>query len=226
MESSIDLKAKRIPKPMVSYTKIEEYFNIFTHLVGFALSVVGSIFLILRTIVLQYDALAIFAVSVYSATLVLCFAMSTVYHWMPNNSKSRRVFRRLDHCSISLLIAGTYTPFMLIGIGGVLGAVLTFVNLSLAVLLVTLNSIDVHRFRLLSIIGYLTMGWLLIAIIVPAWHNLGALAFIWLFAGGLSYTIGVVFYKLKFISFNHAIWHIFVLVGAVLMYISMFGYVV
>lgn len=221
-----DIKVKHKVKPAVVYSRLEENFNIITHFVGFLLALVGSIFLISKSVSFELGAGGIFSVLVYSIALLCCFGMSTLYHMMPNHTIRRKVFRRLDHCSIALLIAGTYTPFMLIGVGGVLGIVLATINLTLAVFLVILNSIDVHKFRIISIILYLAMGWLILPVIVPTIQRLGLAAFIWLMMGGISYTVGVIFYKSKSIPLNHAIWHIFVLVGAVLMYVSMMVYVI
>ncbi|MCL1944552.1 MAG: hemolysin III family protein [Firmicutes bacterium] len=219
------LPEQKQSKARVVYTRLEENFNIFTHLLGFVLALLGSIFLIVRTAKL-HGALEIFAIIVYGLALLCCFGMSTLYHFMPADSGRRTVFRHLDHCSISLLIAGTYTPFMLIGVGGVLGIVLASINLGLACMLIVFNAIDVHKFRVLSIIMYLVMGWLILPVIGTIVSKLGLIAFLWMIGGGVCFTVGVIFYKLKSMPFNHAVWHVLVLMGAVCLYVSMFVYVI
>jgi hemolysin III len=195
-------------------------------LVGAILACVGSVLLLKKTVQNDNSALGVVAVSLYCGCLIICFAMSALYHFMPNLTVRRSVFRRLDHCSIALFIAGTYAPFMLIGLGGALGVWIACIELGLAVLIITFNAINVRRFSLVSLIAYVIMGWLVLPAIMPSIRNMGGIAFVWLLIGGVFYTIGILFYKLKSLPFNHAIWHMFVLAGAIFMYVSMFFYVV
>ncbi|MDR3021890.1 MAG: hemolysin III family protein [Clostridiales bacterium] len=210
----------------IQYSKFEETLNRQTHLVGAVLATLAAVLLITKTILKGNSAVAIFSVILYSLCLILCFVMSTLYHYMPIFTTQRKVFRRLDHCSIALLIAGTYAPFMLIGLGGALGVSFTVAEIGLAIFIITLNAINVHKFRWVSIIAYVIMGWLLIPVVNLSIQSMGTKAFLWLLFGGIVYTAGILFYKLKSIPYNHAIWHVFVLCGATLMFVSVYFYIV
>jgi len=161
---------------------------------------------------------------VYGVSMVLVYAASTLYH----NSKTKRLRSRLnilDHAAIYVLIAGTYTPFALITLEGFVGWTIFWVVWSIALLGVILKLFYAGRFQLISTILYVAMGWLIIFAINPLVENLSTPGLRWLFAGGISYTIGAILFMLKKIPFNHAIFHVFVLLGTFAHFISIYLYV-
>jgi hemolysin III len=200
-----------------------ERFNTITHLVGSLAALTGLIVLIV-TASRQGDILPIVSVSVYGVTLALLYITSTIYHSLQGNAKI--VFQKLDHLAIYLLIAGTYTPFALITLGKVLGWVIFGVVWGLAVLGIILELSLKRSNRLIPLIIYLTMGWLIIVAIKPFIQALGMAGFGWVLLGGLAYTFGVIFYVYdeKFQHF-HGIWHLFVLAGSTFQYFAIFYYI-
>ena len=153
------------------------------------------------------------------------YIMSSVYHASRYGSRARSVLRRFDYCFISVLIAGSYLPYAVIGLiengttpaDPVWGIVIVSVVLTLAVLTIVFNGISVQKFRVFTFISYVTMGWLIVVRIYHLFLAIGAVAFGLLLGGGLAYTLGLVVYKLRRLPYNHAIWHLFVLAGSVLM---------
>lgn len=224
---------KRNPN-QIRYSRGEEMFNRISHLVGAALSGLGSAFAIYKTCLAygEVGALGVTSVCLFSVTLLLLYIMSTLYHWRRVGSKSRSVFRRFDHCSIALLIAGTYAPFMLIGMysgGGtarVWAIVLAAVVLAFAVLSCVFNAIDVNKFKVFSLISYVVMGWACVVRIDLLIKTIALPAFILLLAGGVVYTIGIIFYRMKSIPWNHAIWHLFVMGGTALHFLAVYLYII
>ncbi|MFT5730043.1 MAG: hemolysin III [Desulforhopalus sp.] len=200
-----------------------ERFNSITHLVGSLAALTGLIVLIV-TASRQGDVLPIISVSIYGITLALLYITSTLYHSLQGNAKI--VFQKLDHLAIYLLIAGTYTPFALISLGKVLGWVIFGVVWGLAVLGIILELSLKRSNRLIPLIIYLTMGWLIIVAIKPFIQALGMTGFGWVLLGGLSYTFGVIFYVYdeKYLHF-HGIWHLFVLAGSSFQYFAIFNYI-
>lgn len=209
----------------IAYSKREEWINIISHLVGAVLALVAAALMIVKVALSGKGALAITAVSLYAFCLIELYVMSTLYHAQPFGHRSRAVFRRFDHCSVALLIAGTYAPYMLIGLGGVWGIVIASLVLAMAVLVIVFNAINVQKFRVFSLIAYVLMGWACIFKIVALFYAIGVYAFSFLIAGGIMYTVGIVFYKVKKIPGNHAIWHFFVLAGSILHFISIYLFI-
>ncbi|MCE7889675.1 MAG: hemolysin III family protein [Sorangiineae bacterium PRO1] len=156
---------------------------------------------------------AVVGASVFSATLVLLYLCSTLYHALPG-PKAKRVFRVLDHAAIFLLIAGTYTPFTLGVLSGVWGLSLLTVVWVLAIAGVVLEVVGGMRFPRLSMALYLGMGWLVLAAIRPLWQLMEPWGLFWLIAGGLAYTSGVAFYAAKRLPHAHLVWHLFVIAGS------------
>lgn len=192
----------------------EEIANAITHGVGLALSLAGLAFLVVAA-ARTGDAWRIIAASVYGATLVLLYATSTLYHALPGR-RGKEVFRRLDHAAIYLLIAGTYTPFVLGPLRGGWGWSLFAVVWTLAVTGVVLKSVFGVRFNALSTIVYVVMGWLVIVAAGPLIAHVPLVGLQWLVAGGLLYTLGVLFFALdNRVRYSHAVWHLFVLAGSV-----------
>lgn len=199
----------------------EELWNAITHGIGFIASIPALVVLIL-TGIQNGSALQITTFSIFGASVIILFLMSTLLHSMPE--KYKHIFAILDHSSIYILIAGTYTPFLLIAIGGTLGTVLLITIWSLAILGVAFKCFFINRFEILSLIFYIGMGWLIIFAIKPIYAYLGFNGFALLLAGGLFYTIGAIFYAWRTLPYNHMIWHLFVLAGCGSMYACVYLY--
>lgn len=200
-----------------------ERLNAVTHLVGAVLALAGSIALIVRATT-GGDAWKIVSVSIYCVTLVLLYSLSTLYHSMRGHIKG--ILRKLDHHSIYLLIAGSYTPFCLVTLRGAWGWSLFGAIWSLA----ALGSLEELRpkrgGRALSVVLYAVMGWMVVVALNPLIKALGPAGLVWLIAGGLFYTIGIIFYALDTrLKHAHGIWHMFVLAGSTAHYVAIFRYV-
>jgi hemolysin III len=202
---------------------MEEVMNAVTHGIGTLLAVAG---LVLLTVLayLHGDIWHIVSFSIYGSTLVLLYLASTLYHSF-TNERVKRIFKILDHSAIYLLIAGTYTPFTLVPLHGVLGWTVFGVVWGLAIIGIVLKVFFAGRFKFVSTMCYLGMGWFIVVAIKPLIATVPALGMSWLFVGGLFYTLGSVFYLWKKIPYNHAIWHLFVLAGSVSHFIAVFFYV-
>jgi len=205
----------RLPPP---YTRREEIANSLTHGIGWVLSVVGLVFLVVRAAATG-GALRVVSCTIFGATLVLLYASSTLYHALPSE-RAKRVFRVFDHSAIFLLIAGSYTPLALVALGGTWGWSLFGSVWFLAVVGLLLSTVAHGRWRWLSITLYVVMGWLAVVAIKPMLTSLDRQTMILLVAGGLAYTLGLVFFGWKRLPYSHAIWHVFVLAGSVLHYFA------
>lgn len=199
----------------------EELWNAITHGIGFIASIPALVVLILAA-VQTGSALQITTFTIFGVSVIVLFLMSTLLHSMPE--KYKHFFAILDHSSIYILIAGTYTPFLLITIGGTLGITLLCIIWSLAILGVIFKCFFINRFEKLSLIFYIAMGWLIIFAIKPVYLFLGFNGFALLLAGGLFYTIGAIFYAWRTLPYNHTIWHLFVLAGCGSMYACVYFY--
>jgi len=202
----------------------EEIINALTHGLGAALGAVGLTVLV-ATAALRGDAWHIVSCSIYGATLVLLFTSSTLYHSF-RIPRVKHVFRIIDHSSIYLLIAGTYTPFLLVSLRGRWGWSLFGVVWGLALAGIVFQAFFVNRFRLAQTLVYLAMGWLAVVAVKPMLAHVPRPGLLWLLAGGLSYTLGAVFYLWKKLPYHHGIWHLFVLAGSVCHYFAVLFYVV
>lgn len=200
-----------------------ERFNSISHLVGAVLAMVGATLLIVGASI-DGDPWRIVGFSIYGATLVVLYVASTLYHALRGRAKA--VFQKLDHCSIYLLIAGSYTPFALVSLQGPWGWSLLGVVWSLAALGIAQEIWLARGARVLSLIIYVLMGWLALVAVVPLWQALGPDGFSWLVAGGALYTGGIAFYatgdKLRH---GHGIWHLFVLGGSTCHFFTLLLYV-
>lgn len=201
----------------------EELANAVTHGLGLALSVAGLAVLVVLAS-LRGTAWHIVACSVYGATLVALYAVSTVYHSV-RHPRAKQIVRVFDHSAIYLLIAGTYTPFALVNLRGVWGWTLLGLVWTLAVAGILFKIFAGIRFPKLSTLAYILMGWLALIAIRPILTHVPLHGVEWLLAGGLAYTFGVVFYAWKRVPYNHAIWHVFVLVGSICHYFAVMFYV-
>ena len=200
-----------------------EKFNALTHLIGAVLALVGTVVLIARA-ALGGDPWKVVSVSIYGMTLVLLYSFSALYHSFRGRAKD--VLRELDHHGIYLLIAGSYTPFCLVTLRGPWGWSLLGVVWGLAVLGSLVELRPKRGARILSVVIYVVMGWVALAALVPLLQRLGVTGFAWLAAGGLFYTVGIVFYALDTrLAHAHGIWHLFVIAGSAAHYVAILYYV-
>ena len=206
------------------YTLAEEIAHAITHGVGLLLSVAGLVVLIVLAS-LRGDAWHVVSVSVYGAALVLLYSASTFYHALPA-PRAKRVFRTLDHAAIYVLIAGTYTPFMLVSLRGGWGWALFGVVWGLAVLGIVLEAVAKQRVRVLSVFLYLGLGWLIAIAVKPLVQSVEPGGLVLLVAGGLAYSVGVVFYGWKRLPYHHAVWHLFVMAGSLFHFFAVLFYVI
>lgn len=204
-------------------TKGEEIANFVSHCVGTLLSIAGLVVLVVTAAVKDLGAKAVVSAALYGSALVLLYTFSSLYHALTNKS-AKKVFRIFDHCSIFILIFGTYIPMSLYIIGGAFGWTIFGIMAFCTVLGIVLNSINLERWDRLSQILYIVMGWMVVIMVKPLIAAIDKTEIIFLVLGGLSYTFGIIFYRNKRIKFMHFIWHIFVIAGSVLQYFSILHY--
>ena len=202
---------------------MEERVNALTHGVGAALAAAGLIFLVVSAYV--YGGLwHVVSFSIYGASLVLLYLASTLYHSFQNEERKHRL-RIFDHAAIYLLIAGTYTPFALVVLHGLLGWTIFSIVWGLAAVGIIFQLFFVNRFKKTATLFYLFMGWLIVFFLQPLAAALAPEGLFWLAFGGVLYTVGAVFYLFKRIPYNHAVWHVFVMGGSAAHFIAVAQYV-
>lgn len=208
---------------MSDYTKTEEAINIYSHGIGFLLSLIALGFLIYKSIG-QSSYIIGFSFVVFGLSLCMLYLASTVYH---NSKEPHKRFKRkvLDHCSIYVLIAGTYTPYTLAALGESVGVIIFIVSWSFAIIGIILKLLFTGRFKMISTLMYVFMGWMIVFFISPLKLALLDGGFDWLLIGGVFYTVGAIIYSLKKIEYNHAIFHVFVLAGSISHFISIYFYI-
>ena len=201
------------------FSKGEEIANAILHGIGLGLAIAALVILV---ILASLSATAKYTVSysIYGSTLIVLYLSSTLYHSFPP-SKVKDIFRIFDHSAIYLLIAGTYTPVTLIVLEGKLGWIIFSAVWSIAIIGIILKVFLIGKFKILSTLLYIAMGWLIIIAINPLLQNMNRTSVIFLVSGGLSYTIGTIFYAWKRIRYSHAVWHLFVLAGSVCHFFTM-----
>lgn len=205
------------------YLPLEEKINIFSHTIGLILSIIALALLVTRAS-LYGDAWHVVSFSIFGASLIILYSASTVYH-SSKKPEIRGRLRIVDHASIYVLIAGTYTPFTLVTLNGSIGWLIFGISWGMALTGITLKLFFTGRYKLLSTLMYIFMGWLIIFAIKPLINNLSSEGLFWLVAGGLAYTLGAILYGIKKIRFNHAIFHVFVLLGSFCHFIAVYFYV-
>ena len=218
------LRDRILPK----YTKGEEIFNMTSHIVGGALGIVALVLCVVFAAV-HGNGYGVVSGAIYGITMVILYTMSSIYHGLNPKRKAKKVFQVLDHCSIYLLIAGSYTPFALCtlreystALGWTIFGVIWFV----AILGIILYSIDIKKFRVFSMICYLVMGWCIVFKINLLPELLGTAGFVLLLLGGLAYTIGAILYGLgKKHKYMHSVFHLFILLGSLLQFFTILLYV-
>ncbi len=199
----------------------EEIANSVSHGIGFVAALAATPFLVLAAV--PRGPGSIVGVSIFAATMLALYLASTLYHALPKG-RAKRVFRVLDHGAIFLLIAGTYTPFTLGVLRGGWGWTLLGLIWGLALAGLIFRTIVAFRFPLISTTIYVAMGWLVLIAVQPLWQRLPHEGLLWLLAGGLAYTGGVVFYAAKRLRYAHFVWHLCVLAGTTCHYFAVIGY--
>ncbi len=201
----------------------ETWANSLTHGVGVPLSVAGLVLLLLEASGAG-DAWRVVSTAIFGTTLILLYTASTLYHALRGEALRRRL-RKFDHAAIFLLIAGTYTPFLLVTLRGPWGWSLFGVIWGLAVAGVVLKFWFAGRFKVASTLVYLVMGWLVVLALKPLVAALPSGGLTWLIAGGACYTLGTVFYLWRRLAYHHAVWHLWVLGGSVCHWVAIYGWV-
>lgn len=204
---------------------IVEVFNAITHGITALLGVVAMVFLLDKGLSNpDYKTSEIVAYTIYGSSLIILFLASTLYHSF-SFSKFKDLFQKVDHASIYLLIAGSYTPYLIVTVGGVVGYIFLAIVWIAALAGIIFEVVWTNRYPRLSTYLYLIMGWMGILLIYPLYQAIHINGLILLFIGGLSYSIGTIFYRMKHLNWMHVIWHLFVAGGAAFMYFSIFLYV-
>lgn len=206
------------------YSVAEEVANSISHGLGMIFGIVGLVLLLNQAVDAGADGLSLTSLSIYGSSMILLYLASTLYHAIPFE-RAKRALKTFDHCAIYLLIAGTYTPFLLISLRTPLAITLMAVIWSIALVGIILKIAFVYRFKRLSLITYLVMGWLALVAVYPLALSLSTGGLVLLAVGGVVYSLGVIFYVWDRVPFNHAIWHLFVLGGTVCHFFSIYYYV-
>ncbi len=221
-------RVKLSDRVLPTYTKGEEIFNMTSHIVGGALGIVATVLCVIRASI-HHNVYGIISGAIFGATMILLYTMSSIYHGLKPQCKGKKVFQILDHCSIFLLIAGSYTPFTLCTLreaNSVTGWVIFGIIWLMAGLGIVLNSIDLKKYKKFSMICYLVMGWCIIFKISIVYNSLGVAGFILLLSGGIVYTIGAVLYGIgKKHKYMHSIFHICICIASLLHFLCILLYV-
>jgi hemolysin III len=203
------------------FTLNEEIWHAITHGIGLALSIAGLIVLVIYS----NTTISIASSAIFGSTLIVLYASSTLYHAI-THTKAKKIFQILDHASIYVLIAGTYTPITLLVLQGAWGWSIFGVIWGLAILGISLKILYPNRFETFSLILYVVMGWMIIVALNPLFENMPSGGLWLLLLGGLSYTFGVIFYIKDKMPYSHAIWHMFVLAGSLFHYFMVLFYII
>jgi len=204
------------------FTLGEEIIHSITHGIGAGLSIAGSTLLVVLA-VLYGNVYQIVSFGIYGATLIVLYLASTLYHGF-QHPRLKKVFRVVDHAAIYLLIAGTYTPFLLVGLHGTWGWTFLVIIWGIALLGISFKVLFIQRFQKLSVLTYVLMGWLSVVMLRELLGNIPLGGLFWLAAGGVFYTVGVIFYALQKVPYMHVVWHFFVLGGSICHYFAVLLY--
>ncbi len=205
------------------YDPIEEKWNVWSHAFGLILSIIALVLLVVFASK-EGTIKHIVSFSIYGASLILLYSASTFYHYT-QSPRLRHKLNIFDHAAIYVLIAGTYTPFTLVVLKGWVGWTIFGVSWGLAIVGIVFKLFFTGKFDKLSTAAYVLMGWLIVFAIKPLVNNLPFEGLMWLLGGGISYTVGAILYSIKKIKYNHAIFHIFVLLGSFCHFMAVFFYV-
>jgi len=207
-------------KLMTKIAKVEESLNSVTHLIGAGMAISGLVALIMRSVNLGTKA-HIVSFTIFGVALILLYTMSGVYHLLPEG-KSKEVFKVLDHSAIYILISGSYTPYLLTVLGGAASVIIFIAQWTMTTLGIIFKVKFAGRFRLLSTLIYLFMGWMIIFVYKDLKLAMPPKALHLLIACGISYSVGSIFYMMKKLYFSHVIWHLFVIGGSVCNFLSVY----
>ena len=221
-------RVKLSERVLPTYTKGEEIFNMVSHIVGAACGVAATALCVIFAAVHQ-NVYGVISGAIYGATMILLYTMSSIYHGLKHDTTAKKVFQIIDHCTIFLLIAGSYTPFTLCTFreyNTFLGWTMFGVIWGFAVIGIILNSIDLKRYKVFSMICYLAMGWCIIFKFSLLPELLGNMGVALLLGGGIAYTVGAIFYGLgKKHKYMHSIFHLFIVLGSILQFLCILLYV-
>lgn len=206
------------------YNSLERKINYLSHLFGALLSVVFSVFIIMKACE-SGSAMKIAAVTVYCITVINMFSMSTVYHYV-KNEETRRKMQKMDHISISISIAGSATPLLLFVVGGTVSIVMVSLLWAITVFCIICNSISPKKFMIVTIICYVIMGWILLVFVKDLYVGLTPLGFYLLLSGGIAYTVGIIPFSMVKHNYGHAVWHFFVLIGTFFIMASIYFFAI
>ena len=222
-------RTKLIDRRLPDYTRGEEIFNMVSHIVGGGAGVIICALCIIKSF-LNGDAYQVVGSFIYGFSMIILYTISSVYHGL-KSEMAKKVMQVIDHCSVFILISGTYTPIALSSLreyNTALGWTVFGVVWGVSALGITLNAIDLKKYNVFSIICYLAQGWCIVLTGTTAVKAIGTNGFIWLLAGGIAYTIGAVLYGIagkKTVRYMHSVFHIFVVLGSVLQFIAILFYV-
>lgn len=222
-------RTKLIDRRLPDYTRGEEIFNMVSHIVGGGAGVIICALCIIKSF-FNHDAYQIVGSFIYGFSMIILYTISSVYHGL-KPPMAKKVMQIIDHCSVFILISGTYTPIALSSLreySTALGWTVFGVVWGVSALGITLNAIDLKKYNVFSIICYLAQGWCIILTGKAAINAIGNDGFLWLLAGGIAYTIGAVLYGIagkKTVRYMHSVFHIFVVMGSVLQFVAIFLYV-
>ena len=222
-------RTKLIDRKLPDYTRGEEIFNMVSHITGGALGIIVCALCVIKSF-LNHDAYQVTGSFIYGFSMVILYTISSVYHGLTNET-AKKVMQIIDHCSVFILISGTYTPIALTSLreyNTALGWCVFGVVWAVSALGITLNAIDLKKYNIFSIICYLAQGWCIILTGKAAMNAIGFNGFMWLLAGGIAYTVGAVLYAIagkKTVRYMHSVFHIFVVLGSFLQFIAILFYV-
>jgi hemolysin III len=214
----VNLKSKE-PNSLSS----EEIANSWIHAIGVILCIAGAIALLIKAYD-SHDLWQIYSAYIYCGSLLLLYLASTLYHAF-SNPKLKEFFHVIDHSAIYVLIAGTYTPFLLVGLRNEIHYSFIMIMWGIALFGIIYKVFMIKKFKLISTLIYLGMGWMAVIKLDTFYHHLSVQASIWILIGGLFYSVGTIFYSKKNLWHHHAIWHIFVLFGSICHYIAIYFFV-
>lgn len=201
----------------------EEIAHSVTHGIGLLLGITALVLFMVKG-ARHKDALYTVSMLIYSVSMIILYANSMFYHGFPK-SKVKDIFEKLDHSSVYLLIAGTYTPYCLLAVGGTIGIVICCIQWALAITGVVFKSIWIDKFVKIHVGIYLFMGWLIVFFARAIFESMSSVGFILLFTGGMAYSIGVLFYVFDWFKYHHFIWHLFVLFASICVFFSIYLYI-
>ena len=223
------MRTRLSERVLPDYTKGEEIFNMVSHIVGGAVGIFALVLCVVFA-ALHNDVYGVVGSAIYGATMIILYTMSSIYHGLKPHLTAKKVFQVIDHCSIFLLIAGTYTPIALTALRehtAWLGWTIFGVIWALAALGISLNAIDIKKYKVFSMICYLAMGWCIVLAAKATYEAIALSGIILLLAGGIAYTIGAILYGLgKKRRYMHSVFHLFVVAGSVLQFLCILLYVV